>query len=642
MILGTAGHVDHGKTALVKALTGIDTDRLPEEKRRGITLELGFAHLTLPSGQTLGVIDVPGHERFVKAMAAGAGGIDIAMLVIAADEGVMPQTREHLDICTLLGVRRGVLVITKSDLLPSLGDGWLELLEADVRAIVAGTPFENAVAVQVSAKKGAGLDALKVELQRLVTDLSAQPELARAADAPLFLPVDRAFTVKGFGLVVTGTLWSGKLSTTDAVALSPSLPGPWRVRGLQVHGVAVDVVTSGQRVAVNLPELDVERVRRGQALIRAGELPDARVLDVQLSLLPSVATPLGRRTRRLVTLGTAQVDAVVKLLDVDVLRPGETCFAQLRLSEPVAALPGQRFIVRGTRNIEGRGATVAGGRVMLVNPPRRRSGAAVRLQSFADAPLEERLRLLLSEAGYAGLDEAGLFARVQAPHREVVRALERASAKGAVVLVERDARRFVAGDVMQALEARTLARLEAFHAAHRERSGVPREELRQRLGSPPERVFARVTQGLLETKRVEIVDDVLRLPGQGRAFTEQTAALQTQLLAQLSTRGLMPPTTSELAGQLKVPEARVVSIAQSLQEEGVVARAGELFFAKSAIDALAAKVFVHFETREKLTTQEFKELTGLTRKFLIPLAEYFDREKLTLRVGDDRVLRSRR
>ncbi|MGV3625286.1 MAG: selenocysteine-specific translation elongation factor [Archangium sp.] len=639
MILGTAGHVDHGKTSLVKALTGVDTDRLPEEKRRGITLELGFAQLTLPDGRTLGVIDVPGHERFVKAMAAGAGGVDIAMLVVSADEGVMPQTREHLDICTLLGVRRGVLVVTKSDLLPGLGDGWLELLEADLRSLVAGSCFEGAAMISVSAKSGEGLDALRAELSRVARQLEAEPSSARSADAPLFCPVDRAFTVKGFGLVVTGTLWSGRLTTRDAVALLPGLPGPLRVRGLQVHGKAVESVGPGQRVAVNLPELELAQVHRGQALARAGELTEARALDVELTLLPSVETPLPRRSRRLVTVGTAQVEAVVKLLDVDALRPGERCFAQLRTAAPVAALPGQRFIVRGTSAVAGRGATIAGGRVLQVNAPRRRGGASARVQALAEAPLEERLQLLLTEVGYAGLELPALFAQAQAPQKEVTKALERASAKGRVVLVDREARRYVSAEVFAGLSSRALSRLEAFHCEFPERSGVPREELRERLGSAPERVFSRVVATLLEAKRIEVVDEVLRLPGRGRAWTEQTAALQSQLTKLLEARGLQPPTSTELAAILKFPEARVLSVAQSLVEQGVAVRSGELFFAKSAIAALEARMRTHFETNERLSTQQFKELTGLSRKFLIPLAEYFDRERVTLRVGDDRVLR---
>lgn len=661
MIVGTAGHVDHGKTSLVRALTGVDTagprglDRLPEEQRRGITLELGFAHLTLPGGRTVGVIDVPGHERFVKAMAAGAGGVDVALLVVAADEGVMPQTREHVDICTLLGVRRGVLVVTKADLLPGLGEGWLELLEADLRGLVAGTAFEGAALVTVSAKTGEGLATLTAELARLVAALDAEPDPARGPDAPLFVPIDRVFSAKGFGLVVTGTLHSGRLAADELVALLPDHPGPLRVRGLQVHGAPAAQAVAGTRVAVNLPELSVEQVRRGLALTRAGQLPPARALDVELSLLPSVDTPLPRahekapasevglprRSRQLLTLGTEQVEAVVRLVDVEVLRPGERCFAQLRFARPIAALPGQRFILRGTRAIEGRGATVAGGRVLVLNPPRRRAGAAEKLQRLLDAPLDERLRWLVAEAGYAGLDEPGLLARAQAAPKDVARALEKASARGAVVLVDREARRYVAGELLKALEAGALARLDAFHHTQPERTGMPREELRQRLGEPPERLFGRVLQALLDARRVELADEVLRLPGRGRAFTEATAAHRKQLLTALDAKGLTPPTLGELASLLRVPEARVEALGQALAAEGLVVRAGELFFARAAVDALQQRLLAHFAAHERLSTQAFKELTGLSRKFLIPLAEYFDREKFTLRVGDDRVLRRR-
>jgi selenocysteine-specific elongation factor len=641
MIVGTAGHVDHGKTTLVKALTGIDTDRLPEERRRGITLELGFAHLDLPSGVRVGVVDVPGHERFVKAMTAGAGGVDVALLVVAADEGVRPQTREHVDVCRLLGVRRGVLVVSKADLLPGLGEGWLELLEADLRALCEGTPFEGAALLPVSAKTGEGLPALVRELDRLRAELEASPEPARGPEAPLFLPVDRAFISKGFGLVVTGTAWSGALAASDQVSLLPALPGPFRVRGLQVHGAAVARAVAGQRVAVNLPELEVAQVHRGLVLTRAGELAPARALDVEVELLPSVEAPLPRRSRQQVSLGTAQHEAVLRLLDVEALRPGERCFGQLRFAQPVAAMPGLRFVLRGTRAVADRGATVAGGRVLTLDPPRRRRGAAERLAAFAAAPLEERLALLLSEAGYAGLDEAALFARAMAGPKELAKALEVAAARGRVVLVDREARRFVATDVLKALEARALARLDALHAAHPEASGMPREELRQRLGSPPERTFARALQHLVERGQLERHEELLRRPGRGRAFAEAVTAQQQALLATLAKWGLTPPTLAELASSQRLPEARVVELGQALVAAGAAVRAGELFFAKAAVDALEAKLRAHFAAHERLTTQQFKELTGLSRKFLIPLAEYFDREKVTLRVGDERVLRRR-
>lgn len=660
VIVGTAGHVDHGKTSLVKALTGIDTDRLPEEKRRGITLELGFAHLDLPGGQRVGVVDVPGHERFVKAMAAGAGGIDVAMLVVAADEGVMPQTREHVDICALLGVRRGVLVVTKADLLPGLGEGWLELLEAELRALVAGTFLEDAKLVTVCAKTGEGLDGLKAELARLVDELSAPPDKVsaaggeddhaqpragfareRAPDGPLFLPIDRAFTVKGFGLVVTGTLLSGRLSTKDEVALLPGLRGPWRVRGLQVHGAAVDSASAGERVAVNLPELEVAQVHRGLALVRAGELPEAKALDVEVMLLPSVDAPLARRTRQLVTLGTAQVEGVLRLLDVEALRPGERCFAQLRFAVPVAAMPQQRFILRGTRALAGRGATVGGGRVLAVNPPRRRRGAAERLEAFAEAPLDERIRHLLVEAGYAGLTEAELFARASAPAKELARALEAAGSRGRVVLVDRDARRYLSKEVLEALEARALAQLERFHAENAEKDGMSREELRQRLGVPHEKTFHRLLAALVEAKRADAAGELVRLPGRGRTFDAQAAGLKDLVAAVLTKTALAPPAVSELAHQVKAPPERVTELLRTLVSEGRAVRAGEHFFDAGAVRALQARLLTFLAEKERITTQELKDLIGQSRKYVIPLAEYFDREKITLRVGETRVARKR-
>jgi selenocysteine-specific elongation factor len=639
VIVGTAGHVDHGKTSLVKALTGIDTDRLPEEKRRGITLELGFAHLDLPGGLRLGVVDVPGHERFVKAMTAGAGGIDLALLVVAADEGVMPQTREHVDICSLLGVRRGVLVVTKSDLLPGLGEGWLELLETELRGLVAGTFLEGAPLVPVSAKTGEGLDGLKQELQRQVSALSAEGS-PRSPEGPLFLPIDRAFTIKGFGCVVTGTVWSGRLSLADEVALVPGLAGPLRLRGLQEHGKPVERAQAGERVAVNLVGVETQDVARGMALVRQGELDAARVLDVELTL-PSVETPLARRSRQLVTVGTAQVEAVVRLLDVEALRPGETCFAQLRLAHPVAAMPQLRLILRGTRAVAGRGTTLGGGRVLALDAPRRRAGASAVLAELATADLPKRLQWLTSQAGYRGLTEAELFARASASQKELSRALEACAARGQVVLVDKEARRFVAGAVMSALQQRSRALLDRFHAEHPEADGVSREELRQRLGVPHERTFARVLAPLIEARAVEVDKELLRLPGRGRTFTEASNTLRADIVRVLDTSGLQPPLVADLAVKVKATPARLTELLGSLAAEGLVVRAGELFFSAKAIAALEGKLVAFLAEHGRISTQEFKDLSGLSRKFLIPLAELFDARKVTLRVGESRVLRGK-
>ena len=636
MIIGTAGHVDHGKTSLVKALTGIDTDRLPEEKRRGITLELGFAHLALPDGTVAGVVDVPGHERFVKAMAAGAGGVDLAILVVAADEGVMPQTREHLDICQLLGVRAGVVALTKSDLLAGLGDDWRALLDADLTTLLAGSVLEQAEVVPVSARTGEGLDALRAALGRAAATVQRRP-----ADGPLFLPVDRAFTIKGFGTVVTGTLLSGMVEPEASVSLLPGLPGPFRVRGVQTHGQTVARGAAGQRTAVNLPGVATQDVRRGMVLVRAGELPETRSLDVELTLLPAAEAPLGRRRTLLLHLGTAQVEARLTLLDLPELAPGETGLAQLRLQAPVAALPGQRFILRGARPLPGRGATLAGGRVLTIGAPRRRRGATELLAPMRGEDLDARLVWLARQAGYRGMTSSELAVRTASAPKTVQRALDVLSSKGQVLLVDRERRLYLAGETFTALQARALALLQSFHDRAPLEDALHREELRQRLSHDLDpRLLGRLLQALVERGAVESIGEGLRLKGRGRSLSLDEEAARTKAVAAIAAGSLAPPTLAEIGRMLSLPVERVAGLLQGpLADHTVVKVSEELCFHGSAIAELKQRLVAHLTEHKEITTQQFKELVGGSRKFVIPLSEYFDREKVTLRVGEKRLLR---
>ncbi|NVJ23061.1 MULTISPECIES: selenocysteine-specific translation elongation factor [Myxococcus] len=636
MIVGTAGHIDHGKTSLVKALTGIDTDRLQEEKRRGITLELGFAHLTLDDGTVAGVVDVPGHERFVKAMAAGAGGVDLAVLVVASDEGVMPQTREHLDICRLLGVRAGVVALTKSDLLAEPGPEWRVLVEADLAALTAGSFLEGAPVVPCSTRTGEGLDTLRTALSRAAGALTKRP-----SEGPTFLPVDRVFTLKGFGTVVTGTLLSGTVAVDDAVSLLPGQPGPLRVRGVQVHGRAVEKVEAGQRAAVNLPGVEAESLSRGQVLTRAGELPETRMLDVELTLLPTAESPLPRRRKLLLHLGTSQVEATVALLDVERLEPGGTTLAQLRLDAPVAALVGQRFILRGSRALPGRGATLAGGRVLSIAPPRRRKGGSAVVAPLREADPAGQVAWLLRQAGYRGLTQAELFGRSGLGPRVLARALELLGTRGAALLLDRERRLYLSGEVFEGLQGRALALLAAFHEREPLREGLSREELRQRLSSELDaRAFQRVLQGLGDTGKLEVDRDLVRLKGRGRALSLGDEAARARLAAELSATGLAPPTEAELSQKLQLPVPRLRELLKVLMAEGRVARVSEeLCFDAVALGALRERLVAHLREKKEISTQAFKELVGQSRKFVIPLSEYFDREKVTLRVGEKRVLR---
>jgi selenocysteine-specific elongation factor len=636
MIIGTAGHIDHGKTSLVKALTGIDTDRLKEEKRRGITLELGFAHLTLDDGTLAGVVDVPGHERFVKAMAAGAGGVDLAVLVVAADEGVMPQTREHLDICRLLGVKAGVIALTKSDLLAELGEEWLTLVKADLVALTADTFLEGAPVVPCSSKTGVGLPELRASLTRAAQGLPQRP-----SDGPVFLPVDRVFTIKGFGTVVTGTLLSGTLAVEESAALLPGRPGPFRVRGLQVHGQAAPRVQAGLRTAVNLVGVEPEEIDRGMVLVRAGELPETRMLDVELSLLPAVEEPLPRRRKLLLHLGTAQVEATVALMDLEKLEPGETGLAQLRLAAPLAALVGQRFILRGSHALPGRGATVAGGRVLAITPPRRRKGASTVVAPLLEADAGGHVAWLLRQAGYRGLTQAELFGRSALPPKVLTRTLELLGARGGALLVDRDKRLYLSSEVFEGLQKRALALLAAFHEREPMREGLSREELRQRLSPELDpRIFQRVAQALVDTGKAELDKEVMRLKGRGRTLTVSDEGARARVAAELSAAALSPPTFNELAQKLQLPAPRLQELLKVMVVEGAIVRVSdELHFDAGALTGLRERLVAYLREKKEISTQAFKEMVGQSRKFVIPLSEYFDREKVTLRVGEKRTLR---
>jgi selenocysteine-specific elongation factor len=641
VVLGTAGHIDHGKTALVKALTGIDTDRLREEKRRGITIELGFAHLPLPDGAVAGVVDVPGHERFVRAMAAGAGGIDLVVLVVAADEGVMPQTREHLDICRMLAVPRGLVAITKADLLPELGADWLAMVEQDVRAAARGTFLEGAPLVPVSARTGAGLDRLRAELARLAADVPERP-----ADGPLFLPVDRAFSLKGFGTVVTGTLLSGAVAPGDHVELLPLAPGTGglRVRSVQVHGAPADRALAGQRTAVNLPGVEPQAIARGQVLAHPGAIAAPTVLDAEVTLLTAAPRALRHRAKLLLHVGTAQVAAQVVLLDRAELAPGASALAQLRLAAPAAALPGQRFILRGFAALEGRGRTVGGGRVLGIPGRRRKRGRPAelaQLEVLARGEPDARVGAVVAMAGPAGILEAALPGRTALPPRGIAQSLERLSSRGEALLFDREHRAWASGELARALSERLVAAVAAFHRDRPLAAGIGREELRAAL--PPiadARLFQRLLAQLVDRGALALEGDAVRRPehhaGRGGAGGE----LKERVAAALARGGLAPPWLAELPAAAGAPAGEVQAVLKLLVAEGRALRiSAELYFDAAAVAGLRERLVGHLRARREITTQEFKELVGATRKHVIPLAEYFDREKVTLRVGEKRVLR---
>lgn len=631
IVLGTAGHIDHGKTSLVRALTGIDCDRLSEEKARGITIELGFAHLTLPSGQRIGIVDVPGHEKFVKNMVAGATGIDVVALVIAADEGVMPQTREHLDICSLLAVKKGLVVLTKCDMVE---EEWLEMVQDDVRTALIGTFLEDAPLVPVSSVTGFGLDNLKAVLDGIVKDISED------TGANVFrLPVDRVFSMHGFGTVVTGTLASGHVAVGELVALYPSGVRS-KVRGLQVHNDSVTESAAGMRTAVNFQGLDKAAVKRGDVVAAPDTLKNSRMVDVWLSLLKT-ARPLKNRARVRFHTGSSEIMGKVVLFGCDELLPGDEAPAQMRLDEPVALIRDDRFVIRSYSPVH----TIGGGRVLHPFPAKHkpsRQGATESLMELAEAEGENLAELLVRLSDFGGISQAELAVATNFAGKKLKDAVEKLLSRKALVVVDKEARVFLHSETLARLEELALAALADYHAANPLKTGMPKEELKSRLDDRiGPKTFHLLVSTLSGAKKIEADQDLLRLAGHTVLLAEDEAAAEKKIREAYEKGGLTPPYFKELVDGLGVSEKTARGIlAHMVQESALVKVKEELYFHKPALDDLRIRLVAHLKAKGELTPVEFKEMTGASRKYAIPLLEWFDSAKVTLRVGDVRRLRS--
>ena len=617
-IVGTAGHIDHGKSALVLALTGTDPDRLKEEKERGITIDLGFAHADLGDGVVASFIDVPGHERFVRNMLAGAHGIDAVMLVVAADESVMPQTREHFHICRLLGVPRGLVALTKCDLADAETQA---LAEMEVKELVAGSFLESASIVRVSARTGQGLDGIR----RGLLDLARQAG-ARPADGLLRLPVDRVFTLRGFGTVVTGTLVSGRLDAGEEVEIVPSGRRA-RVRGLQVHGDPVGSVAAGARAAVNLASLEVEELSRGDVLTRPGTMLATSILDVELTLLPG-EKPLKDQARVRVHIASAERLARVRLLEGARVEPAATARAQLRLESPAAAGRGDRLIVRSYSP-----ATTIAGAVVLdpLSPRRRREPRVVSLAAGVAATAAA----LVDEAGSAGIGAPTLAARLTMPLAALAAALE---GQAGLVALGRDPVRYISTRALDALTGEARRALDQFHAGNPLKAGMPREELRRRVFShAPDGAFERALAALTTGGELKMEGETVWLARHAVRLSPAEEAARDLLLKRAHDAGLAgidaraPGTAGGDAGLAE----RVLRV---LLAEGRVRRVGDAVVAAGALDELKKEVRRRWPPGTRLDVAGFKDLTGLSRKFVIPLLEYLDRERVTRRSGTDRLV----
>jgi selenocysteine-specific elongation factor len=631
IILGTAGHIDHGKTSLIKAVTGTDTDRLKEEKERGITIELGFAALDLPSGQHLGIVDVPGHEKFVKNMVAGATGIDIVVMVIAADEGVMPQTREHMEICTLLGVQHGMVAVTKIDM---VDEEWLELALEDIQDFVKGTFLEDAPLAAVSSTTGKGIP----EFIAILDELAAK--IPERSPSDLFrLPIDRVFTMKGFGTVITGTLISGRAQVGDTIMIYPSGIRS-KVRGIQVHNKSADEATAGMRTAINFQGLEKEAINRGEVLSKPEALVASYMVDVSLHYLASNKKPIKNRTRVRFHTGTSEVLGNLILLDREELAAGEDTVAQLRLDTPVALVKDDRFVIRSYSPIY----TIGGGKVLNPIPlkhKRFKPDAVEGLKALGHQAPEAIIAFHVEASGYQGISFSHLKMMTNLPDKQLESVVQGLLSQKTLILVDKENRIYIHQSGFEKLKHDIQGQLADFHKANPLKPGMSKEELKTKF--PPlltSKLFNLTLVQMVKAQEIAQEENIIRLASHAVSLGGKHADVKDKILKTYLNAGLQPPYFKELAKSLDIDTKRAKDVLMHLISEGAIVKVKEeLYFHASAINTLRQKLVKFLEAQGQITTPQFKEMTGVSRKYVIPLAEHFDSTSVTLRVGDVRKLR---
>jgi len=619
IILGTAGHIDHGKSALVKALTGTDPDRLKEEKERGITIDLGFADLGYPDGLTIGIVDVPGHERLVRNMLAGAGGIDLVVLVIAADEGIMPQSREHLYICDLLKIKSGLIVITKADLVES---DWLELMKDEAKNFVKGTFLEGAPVVPVSSKTMFNMDVLKEEIRKVA--LKVEPKPTRG----LFrLPIDRVFTMKGFGTVITGTALSGSISVDDAVEILPSNIKS-RVRGLHSHGKPIQIAYAGQRVAINLQGAEKEELKRGDAVVVPGRFVPTKIIDAKIELLRD-SPDLKNKSLVHFHLATSETIARVILYEKNELKPGETGYCQFRLQDPVVSTSGDRYIIRRFSPVE----TIGGGEIFDPSPPKRKQkDIAEILTVFEKGSLGDKISLKVLQSGLHGISVIALEGWIKAEIPVIREAVETLRKNGLLLIVE-DV--LIHKTLFDHFREKVLQTLKNFHAKNPLKSGMPKEELRAAF-----KIDSRLFGGLIASINDIVMEkEIIRLKTFSTVLSQAEETLKTRILDLLQKNEFQPPSKEELSQALKLDQKHLSDILKLLGKEGSLIRISDsMYLTSSAYNRMIADLRNFFSKKPEMTVAEFRDVLGTTRKYALPILEYLDSSKVTLRVGDIRKL----
>ncbi|SLM27916.1 Selenocysteine-specific elongation factor [Desulfamplus magnetovallimortis] len=635
IILGTAGHIDHGKTSLIRALTGIETDRLKEEIKRGITIELGFASITLSDGNVIGIVDVPGHEKFVKNMVAGASGIDLVSMVIAADEGVMPQTREHMEICTLMGIKHGFIAMTKIDL---VDEDLMELAMDDVREFTRGTFLEDAPVVPVSSTKNLGLDLFRSTLEKICNEIPERPY------SPIFrLPVDRVFSMKGFGTVITGTLASGKIDVGENIMVFPSRVTS-KVRGIQVHGKSVESASSGTRTAINFQGLDRENVNRGDILSTPDTLKPSYMVDAHLHFLSSNTKPAKARTRVRFHSGTSEIMGNVILLDREELMPGSLAPVQIRLENPICVMHGDHFVIRSYSPVR----TIGGGHILNPFPGKHKlfnQEIIDGLNGLLDNDPQQNISFFSKMGRHNGVSFGELRLMTPLPDKKLDGILQKMLASRSLVLSDKEKRTYIHGEIFDALSNDVLKLLSAYHEENPLKEGISKEELKSKFRafkSKDSKLFPLVTSRLVKDGNIVQEGNTIRLATHKVALQVDLKAVKEKIAKIYERDGLTPPFFRTICSELEVDPKIARDVLQMLiDEKRIVKTKDDLYFDIQAIKKIEAQL-LEFLTREnEITTPQFKDMTGISRKYVIPLIEYFDAINFTIRVGDTRQLRKK-
>ena len=618
VILGTAGHIDHGKSSLVKALTGIDPDRLKEEKERGITIDLGFADLSYPDGIKVGIVDVPGHEKLIKNMLAGAGGIDIVLMVIAADEGIMPQSREHLAICNMLKVKKGLIALTKSDLVEK---DWLNLVAGEIKNFVKGSFLEGAEIIPVSAKTGDNIDLLKEKIREAAENVAAKP-----ANGLFRLPIDRVFTLKGFGTVVTGTAVSGSISADAAVEILPK-GIKTKVRGLQSHGEMLKTIYAGQRAAVNLQGVSKEEIRRGDVLTLPDMIKPVSVIDAGLEILGEAPTVKSRSLVHVHT-GTSEITARVIIYDKEKLNPGDKAYCQFRLQSPAVVLAGDRYIIRQFSPL----LTIGGGEVLDPSPKRRKRKEGIEdLSILMCGTLEEKLLSKILQSGINGTDPLSLHGWIKAEIPEIKNALNLLVKKGEAV---NSGGRLFHKSSCEGFTKKVLFAVSDFHKKNPLKAGMPKENLKTLFKGLDQKT---IDELMTLIKDLAVEKEILRLKTFNISLSDDKKFLKDKILRALESSAFQPPMKDELARAVAAGEKEVNELLKIMAAEKSLVRINDsLYIPLSSYEKMIASLRDFFKKKQEMTVAEFRDILGTTRKYALPFLEFLDSGRVTLRVGDVR------